>query len=58
VAEIYHHGVDLITHCNGDAAADQLIEAVRYAKKKYPNNPHVPRIIMIHAQTVTESQLD
>jgi predicted amidohydrolase YtcJ len=37
IATAYEHGVDVITHCNGDAAADQLIEAVKYAKNRFPN---------------------
>lgn len=60
MAEVYYYGVDILIHCNGDAAADQMIEAVRYAKKKYPTtlHPHKSRMIMIHAQTVSEDQLD
>jgi predicted amidohydrolase YtcJ len=46
----------LITHCNGDAAADALIDAVTNAEAKYGKADR--RTVMIHAQTVREDQLD
>lgn len=46
----------LICHCNGDAAGDQLIRAVRAALEKHGQGDR--RTIMIHAQTVREDQLD
>ncbi len=46
----------LLTHCNGDAAADALIEAVASAAATYGKGDRRP--VMIHAQTVREDQLD
>ena len=46
----------VLVHCNGDAASDQLIRAVRAATEKH--GPSDRRTIMIHAQTVREDQLD
>ncbi len=45
--------IPILAHANGDAAADQLIEAVSLAA---PTTDH--RTVMIHAQTVREDQLD
>lgn len=47
--------LQLLTHCNGDAAADQLIEAFKKGEKKYSNKI---RPIMIHAQTIREDQIE
>ncbi len=46
-----HEGVQLLAHCNGDAAAQMFINACKTAKKP------LFRPVMIHAQTVTRSQL-
>jgi len=46
----------IITHCNGDAAMDMYIRAVRKAADRYGNDNR--RSVMIHAQTVREDQLD
>jgi predicted amidohydrolase YtcJ len=56
VAEAYKNNWQIITHCNGDAAADAYIKAVRLATNQYGNNNR--RTVMIHAQTVREDQLD
>jgi predicted amidohydrolase YtcJ len=45
-----------MAHCNGDAAIDIYIEAVKNAKQKYPNSKS--RITIIHAQTIRDDQLD
>ena len=47
--------VPILAHANGDAAADQLILAVRRALKATPNGDH--RTVMIHSQIVREDQL-
>jgi predicted amidohydrolase YtcJ len=52
----FKHNWPLITHCNGDAAMDQYIRAVRRAAQAYGNDDR--RTVMIHAQTVREDQLD
>lgn len=45
--------IPILAHANGDAAADQLINAVSRAN---PTADH--RTVMIHAQTAREDQLD
>jgi hypothetical protein len=52
----FKNGWQLLAHCNGDAAADQLIRAVRAATATH--GPGDRRPVMIHAQTVREDQLD
>jgi predicted amidohydrolase YtcJ len=56
VDEAFGKGWQIIVHCNGDAAADQFIRAVRAATAKH--GPGDRRPVMIHAQTVREDQLD
>jgi hypothetical protein len=46
----------LLVHCNGDAAADQLVAAVRGASARRGDADR--RTVMIHAQTVRDDQLD
>lgn len=43
-------------HCNGDAAADNMIRAVRLAEKKHGQKDRRP--VMIHAQAIRLDQLD
>jgi predicted amidohydrolase YtcJ len=45
--------VPLLAHANGDAARELLIDAVEAAAVAAP-----PRMVMIHAQTVRDDQLD
>ena len=52
----FSNNVQLIAHANGDAAADQMINAVRIANQKYGKSDR--RSVMIHAQTVREDQID
>ena len=52
----FEHDWQLLTHCNGDAAAQALIDAVAVAAEEYGNEDR--RNVMIHAQTVSEAQLD
>jgi predicted amidohydrolase YtcJ len=56
VAQAFKNNWQILTHCNGDAAADEFINAVELAEKKYGNKDR--RTVMIHAQTVREDQLD
>jgi hypothetical protein len=56
VETAFANGWQLLVHANGDAAADQLIMAVRAATEKYGEADR--RTVMIHAQTVREDQLD
>lgn len=51
--------VQLLTHCNGDAASDQLLRSYEEALKDAANpNKHKLRPVMIHCQTVRSDQLD
>lgn len=49
----------LLTHCNGDAASQQLLDIYEeeYAASTNPNK-HNLRPVMIHCQTVRDDQLD
>ena len=47
----------LLAHCNGDAAAQQLLDAFQAAKDE-GKDPRKIRPVMIHAQTVRYDQLD
>ncbi|MGV6806402.1 MAG: amidohydrolase, partial [bacterium] len=55
-AAAYERGVPVLAHTNGDAAAEQLINAVTAANDKYGQEDR--RTVMIHAQTVRDDQLD
>ncbi len=48
--------MQLLVHCNGDAAADQMIRCYRKALEKVKTPGTRP--VMIHAQTVRYDQLD
>ncbi|PKQ01518.1 MAG: amidohydrolase, partial [Alphaproteobacteria bacterium HGW-Alphaproteobacteria-12] len=56
VDDAYARGWQVYAHCNGDAAADQFIEAIDKATEKY--GPGDRRSTVIHAQTLREDQLD
>jgi predicted amidohydrolase YtcJ len=46
----------LIVHCNGDAAADQMLAAVRHAEATH--QPKDLRPVMIHAQMIRPDQVE
>lgn len=50
-------GRQLLVHCNGDAAAQQMIEACRQAVRETGADPGQTRPVMIHAQMVRSDQL-
>lgn len=50
--------LQLLSHCNGDAAADQLLNVFKSELPKYTNFNVKPRPGMIHAQTVRYDQID
>jgi predicted amidohydrolase YtcJ len=52
----YANDIQIIAHCNGDAAADMMIEAVDKAQRIYGRKNLRP--VMAHAQTVRADQLD
>lgn len=56
VDKAFGNGWQILAHCNGDAAMDQFIMAIRAATEKYGKADRRP--VMIHAQTVREDQLD
>ena len=56
VREALTHDVPLLAHANGDAAAQLLIDAV--AKVRQETGNLEPKVVMIHAQTVRDDQLE
>lgn len=59
VERAINDNVQLLTHCNGDAASDQLLEQYEAALTESDNpNKEKLRPVMIHCQTVRNDQLD
>ena len=56
VADAYKNNWQIMSHCNGDSAIDQYINAVSKANKEFGNDDR--RTIIIHGQTAREDQLD
>ncbi|KFE64376.1 putative metal-dependent hydrolase with the TIM-barrel fold protein [Hyalangium minutum] len=56
VDKAFNRGWQLHIHCNGDAAADMMLEAIARANQNFPSADRRP--VMVHAQTVREDQLD
>jgi len=56
VADCFARSVQLLVLANGDAAAEQMIEAVARAERRHGRDDRRP--VMVHAQTVREDQLD
>jgi predicted amidohydrolase YtcJ len=56
ISEATTRGIPVLAHANGDAAAQMLIDAVAAAKSSMPDV--APDVVMIHAQTVRDDQLD
>jgi len=56
IAEAAVHNIPVLAHANGDAAAEMLIDAVAAAKQADASKK--PDVVMIHAQTVRDDQLD
>lgn len=52
----WRHQVQLIVHCNGDAAADMMIAAVRKAAATHGRKDLRP--VMIHAQMIRPDQVE
>lgn len=50
-------GRQLLVHCNGDAAAQQMIDSCKRASEGTGIDPEKIRPVMIHAQLVREDQL-
>jgi hypothetical protein len=56
VDQAFANGWQILAHCNGDAAIDQFLRAVRAATAKH--GPADRRPVAIHAQTIREDQID
>ncbi|MEG1895721.1 MAG: amidohydrolase family protein, partial [Oscillospiraceae bacterium] len=56
VVESLEENQQLLTHCNGDAAAQQLIDAYKSADKQLGFTDNI-RPVMIHSQLVGQGQL-
>ena len=56
VARFATANVPMLVHCNGDAAAEMLLDALDRVGESAPLGDH--RTVMIHAQTVREDQID
>ncbi|WP_347861495.1 amidohydrolase [Salimicrobium sp. PL1-032A] len=52
------NGVQLLAHCNGDAASDQLLQSYRDSVREAGESEDDLRPVMIHAQTVRDDQLE
>lgn len=52
--------MQLLTHCNGDAAGDQFLNAYEKSVARFPegDSHHKLRPVMIHCQTARNDQLD
>ena len=57
VAYAFAQKIQLLTHANGDAASDLLLEAVRTSAKTYPDYRET-RPVLIHGQVLREDQVD
>lgn len=57
VALCYENGWQFLAHCNGDAAGDMMLGAIKDAHAKIDKGKD-RRDVMIHCQTVREDQLD
>jgi predicted amidohydrolase YtcJ len=52
----YANDIQLLTHANGEAASDSLINAMKSSQAKYPAKDR--RMTLIHGQLLREDQLD
>jgi predicted amidohydrolase YtcJ len=52
----YEHGIQIITHANGEGASDMLIAAIGAAQETYGARPIRP--VLIHGQFQREDQVD
>ena len=52
----HQNGVRMLAHANGDAAGDQLIQALRHSANKRALGDH--RTVMIHSQIMRPEQLE
>ena len=53
----YHGGLQVLAHCNGDAAAEQFLQAVAAVEREFPDFRGL-RPVMIHAQLLGLDQME
>ena len=53
----YHGGLQVLAHCNGDAAAEQFLQAVAAVEREFPDFRDL-RPVMIHAQLLGLDQME
>ncbi len=59
VADCFSRGVQVLAHANGDAAIEQMIEAVARAERQHGSQGPVDRRpVVVHAALAREDQLD
>lgn len=56
VEKAYANNWQIIVHCNGDAAIDLMIKAIKAAQAKFPEVDNRP--VLIHGQTLRRDQVD
>lgn len=56
VEKAFANGWQILVHCNGDAATDRFLNAVRMAMEKYPDVDNRP--VLIHGQVLREDQVE
>jgi len=56
VERMFVDKVQIQTHCNGDACADMLLDAISRAQKIHGKSDRRP--VMVHAQTVRQEQIE
>lgn len=56
VEKAYSNGWQILCHCNGDAASDRYIAAIRKAKERHPDVDNRP--VLIHGQVLREEQVE
>lgn len=54
----FKHKIQPYTHCNGDAAIDMYIKAIKNANRQYPESSYKLRPVVIHSQFVRPDQLN
>ena len=53
----YHGGLQVLAHCNGDAAAEQFLQAVAAVEREFPDFRDL-RPVMIHAQLLGLDEME
>lgn len=57
VRQVMEENMQLLVHCNGDAAAEQMVAAFRAEYPSFGTRIYRTRPVMIHAQMATRDQL-